>query len=127
MNSRPDTTDTTVRMRTMEVEGLNLFYREAGKPSRPKLVLLHGFPASSHQYRNLIPVLADTFHVMAMDYPGFGNSDMPDPARLCRKCGSGGYDGAVAPVCVGLTPRGSRTIRPQCGPRLFPRPAVVFS
>ena len=80
MNSRPDTTDTTVRMRTMEVEGLNLFYREAGKPSRPKLVLLHGFPASSHQYRNLIPVLADTFHVLAMDYPGFGNSAMPDPA-----------------------------------------------
>src|SRR5262249_3693576 len=41
---------------------------------------LHGFPASSHQYRHLIPVLADTFHVIAMDYPGFGNSDMPDPA-----------------------------------------------
>ena len=80
MNYRPDTTDTTVQMRTMEVEGLNLFYREAGKPSRPKLVLLHGFLASSHQYRNLIPVLADTLHVIAMDYPGFGNSDMPDPA-----------------------------------------------
>ena len=78
MNYRPDTTETTVRMGTLEVEGLNIFSREAGKPGNPKLVLLHGFPASSHQYRNLIPAVADTFHVIAMDYPGFGNSDMPD-------------------------------------------------
>ncbi len=76
----PDITDTTVRMGTTEAEGLKIFYREAGKPGNPKLVLLHGFPASSHQYRNLIPALADQFHVIAMDYPGFGNSDMPDPA-----------------------------------------------
>src|SRR6185295_1044180 len=48
----------------------------------PKIVLLHGFPASSHQYRNLIPALADRFHVIAPDYPGFGNSDMPDPAAF---------------------------------------------
>jgi pimeloyl-ACP methyl ester carboxylesterase len=81
MNYIPDTTETTVRVGTTEVEGLNIFYREAGKPGNPKLVLLHGFPASSHQYRNLIPALADKFHVIAMDYPGFGNSDMPDPAK----------------------------------------------
>src|SRR5215510_6415799 len=81
MNSRPDTTETTVRMRTIEVQGLSIFYREAGQAGSPKLVLLHGFPASSHQYRNLMPALAHTFHVIAMDYPGFGNSDMPDPAR----------------------------------------------
>jgi len=81
MNYIPDTTETTVRMGTIEVEGLNIFYREAGKPGNPKLVLLHGFPASSHQYRNLIPALADKFHVIAMDYPGFGNSDMPDSAK----------------------------------------------
>ena len=81
MNYRPDTTETTVRMGTLAVEGLNIFFREAGKPGNPKLVLLHGFPASSHQYRNLIPALADRFHVIAMDYPGFGNSDMPDPTQ----------------------------------------------
>ena len=62
MNSLPDTTETTVRMSTIEVQGLSIFYREAGKAGSPNLVLLHGFPASSHQYRNLIPALADTFH-----------------------------------------------------------------
>src|SRR5215467_15622778 len=71
----------TVRYQTAVVDGLNIAYREAGNPQDPKLVLLHGFPASSHQYRNLIPALADKFHVIAMDYPGFGNSEMPDPAK----------------------------------------------
>ncbi len=61
------------------VDGLSIFYREAGDQSNPKLVLLHGFPASSHQYRNLILALADHFHVIAPDYPGFGNSDLPNP------------------------------------------------
>src|SRR5262249_13783496 len=75
MNYRPDTTETTVRMGTIAVEGLNIFSREAGKPGSPKLVLLHGFPSSPHQSRNLIPALPDTFHVIAMDYPGFGNRD----------------------------------------------------
>jgi pimeloyl-ACP methyl ester carboxylesterase len=65
---------------TIEIDGLNIAYREAGYPANPKLVLLHGFPASSHQYRDLIRVLADQFHVIAPDYPGFGNSDIPDPA-----------------------------------------------
>lgn len=64
------------------VDGLSMFYREAGNPRNPKLVLLGGFPASSHQFRNLIPALADKFHVIAPDYPGFGNSDMPDPAKF---------------------------------------------
>jgi pimeloyl-ACP methyl ester carboxylesterase len=67
--------------RTIDIDGLDIFYREAGDASAPALVLLHGFPASSHQYRNLIPALADKFHVLAMDYPGFGNSSMPDPAK----------------------------------------------
>lgn len=70
----------TVVYNTINVDGLKIAYREAGDPASPKLVLLHGFPASSHQYRNLIPALADSFHVIAPDYPGFGNSDMPDPA-----------------------------------------------
>ena len=72
----------TVQYGTVLVDGLNIAYREAGDPTAPKLVLLHGFPASSHQYRNLIPALADRFHVIAPDYPGFGNSDMPDPAQF---------------------------------------------
>jgi pimeloyl-ACP methyl ester carboxylesterase len=65
-----------------EINGLNIFYREAGEQTKPKLVLLHGFPASSHQYRNLIPALAGQFHIVAPDYPGFGNSAMPDPATF---------------------------------------------
>jgi pimeloyl-ACP methyl ester carboxylesterase len=68
--------------KNVNVDGLNIFYREAGNETAPKLVLLHGFPASSHQYRNLMPALADRFHVIAPDYPGFGNSDMPDPAKF---------------------------------------------
>ena len=66
---------------TAEVDGLSVFYREAGDPSNPKLLLLGGFPASSHQFRNLIPALADRFHVLSPDYPGFGNTDMPDPSE----------------------------------------------
>ena len=69
-----------VRSGSVDIDGLNIFYREAGESGRPKLVLLHGFPTSSHQYRDLIPALADEFHVLSMDYPGFGNSDLPDPA-----------------------------------------------
>lgn len=65
--------------KTTVVDGLRIFYREAGKPGAPKLVLLHGFPASSHQYRNLMVSLQGAFHLIAPDYPGFGNSDMPDP------------------------------------------------
>jgi pimeloyl-ACP methyl ester carboxylesterase len=61
---------------------LSVFYREAGDTTKPKLVLLHGFPASSHQYRNLISALADNFHVVAPDYPGFGNSDLPSPTEF---------------------------------------------
>jgi pimeloyl-ACP methyl ester carboxylesterase len=67
---------------SVKVDGLNIAYREAGDPASPKLVLLHGFPASSHQYRNLLPALADRFHVISPDYPGFGNSDIPDPAMF---------------------------------------------
>ena len=62
MNSLPDTTETTVRMSTIEVQGLSIFSREAGKAGSPNLVLLHGFPASSHQYRTLMPARADTVH-----------------------------------------------------------------
>jgi pimeloyl-ACP methyl ester carboxylesterase len=73
---------TPVRYGSIAVDGLNIAYREAGNPANPKLVLLHGFPASSHQYRDLIRELADRFHLIAPDYPGFGLSDTPDPATF---------------------------------------------
>ncbi|BDG01493.1 alpha/beta fold hydrolase [Anaeromyxobacter oryzae] len=66
-----------VRHRTVHVDSVTLFYREAGKPEAPALLLLHGFPSSSHMFRNLIPLLADRFHVVAPDLPGFGFSDAP--------------------------------------------------
>ena len=60
-----------------DVDGLKIFYREAGSKDSPTVLLLHGFPTSSHMFRNLIPVLADRFHVLAPDLPGFGYSDSP--------------------------------------------------
>ncbi|HMG95151.1 MAG TPA: alpha/beta hydrolase [Gemmatimonadaceae bacterium] len=72
----------TVTYGSIAVDELNIAYREAGNPANPKLVLLHGFPASSHQYRDLIRLLADRFHLIAPDYPGFGLSDTPDPATF---------------------------------------------
>ncbi|GIF47709.1 pimeloyl-ACP methyl ester carboxylesterase [Asanoa ferruginea] len=68
--------------RTVKAGGVDVFFREAGDPGAPKLLLLGGFPASSHQFRNLIPALADRFHVVSPDYPGFGNTEMPDPAQF---------------------------------------------
>ena len=66
-----------IKNQTVKVEGVNLFYREAGNPTAPTLLLLHGFPTSSHMFRNLIPKLADNYHVVAPDLPGFGFSDSP--------------------------------------------------
>lgn len=64
--------------RTATVDGVEIFYREAGPSDGPAIVLLHGFPTSSHMFRNLIPLLADKYHVIAPDYPGFGGSAAPD-------------------------------------------------
>jgi pimeloyl-ACP methyl ester carboxylesterase len=63
---------------TANVDGVDVFYREAGRKDAPALLLLHGFPTSSHMFRNLIPALADKYHVIAPDYPGFGQSAMPE-------------------------------------------------
>jgi pimeloyl-ACP methyl ester carboxylesterase len=63
--------------KTIKVDGLDIFYREAGPENAPTLLLLHGFPTSSQMFRNLIPALSDQFHLVAPDYPGFGNSSMP--------------------------------------------------
>jgi pimeloyl-ACP methyl ester carboxylesterase len=68
---------TGITYRTADVDGLTIFYREAGAIGRPKLLLLHGFPSSSHMFRDLIPLLADRFHIVAPDLPGFGQSDDP--------------------------------------------------
>lgn len=66
-----------VMHRTVKIDGLDIFYREAGPRNAPAILLLHGFPTSSHMFRNLIPALADKYHVVAPDYPGFGNSSAP--------------------------------------------------
>jgi len=68
--------------KTADVAGVKVFYREAGDPSKPTIVLLHGFPSSSYQFHDLIPLLADRFHVIAPDYPGMGYSEAPDPSVL---------------------------------------------
>jgi pimeloyl-ACP methyl ester carboxylesterase len=62
---------------TVSIDGLDIFYREAGSRSNPTILLLHGFPTSSHMFRNLMSALADRFHLVAPDYPGYGNSSMP--------------------------------------------------
>jgi pimeloyl-ACP methyl ester carboxylesterase len=65
------------RYSTADVDGFGIFYREAGRKGAPKLLLLHGFPSAGHMFRDLIPLLAGDFHIVAPDLPGFGQSDMP--------------------------------------------------
>jgi pimeloyl-ACP methyl ester carboxylesterase len=71
-----------IRYLTLAVDGTTIFFREAGNPTAPTLLLLHGFPTSSHMFRNLIPLLADRFHLVAPDLPGFGFSEAPDRASF---------------------------------------------
>jgi len=68
---------TSIRYRKADVDGLNVFYREAGRADAPALLLLHGFPTAGHMFRELIPALSDRFRLVAPDLPGFGQSDMP--------------------------------------------------
>lgn len=75
-------TNHSTKYKTVNVDGLEIFYREAGPEDAPTILLLHGFPASSHMFRNLIPALSDRFHLVAPDYPGFGNSSMPSPEEF---------------------------------------------
>ncbi len=84
MNARASTAAAPARTypvthhRTAKIDGVDIFYREAGPAKGPAVVLLHGFPTSSHMFRNLIPALADRYHVIAPDYPGYGQSGTPD-------------------------------------------------
>ena len=73
---------TEIGYKTADVDDLTVFYREAGAADAPTLLLLHGFPSSSHMFRDLIPLLADDFHLVAPDLPGFGKSAMPAPAEF---------------------------------------------
>lgn len=70
---------TTVLFKTLQVDGIEIFYREAGETTNPTILLLHGFPSSSHMYRDLINDLSGDFHLIAPDYPGFGQSGSPSP------------------------------------------------
>ena len=67
-----------MRYKRRDVDGINIFYRETGQPANPTLVLFHGFPSAGHMFRELMPMLEDNFHLIAPDYPGFGQSDAPD-------------------------------------------------
>lgn len=77
----------TVHYRSATIDGVKVFYREAGPADGPVVLLLHGFPTSSHMFRNLIPTLADRYRVIAPDYPGFGQSDAPDHTRFAYTFG----------------------------------------
>jgi pimeloyl-ACP methyl ester carboxylesterase len=77
----------TVHYRSATIDGVKMFYREAGPADGPVVLLLHGFPTSSHMFRNLIPLLADRYRVIAPDYPGFGESDAPDHKKFAYTFG----------------------------------------
>ncbi|WP_125589692.1 alpha/beta fold hydrolase [Companilactobacillus jidongensis] len=71
-----------VKYKTININGLNIFYREAGDVTKPTMILFHGFPSASHMFRDLIPELEDRFHLIAPDYPGFGQSESPDHQKF---------------------------------------------
>ena len=71
-----------VLYKDIKIDGIKIFYREAGNFDKPNFVLFHGFPSSSHMFRDLIPQLEENFHIIAMDYPGFGQSDIPSREKF---------------------------------------------
>ena len=101
--------------RTIKVDGINLFYREAGATSAPAVLLLHGFPTSSHMFRNLIPALADSYRLIAPDYPGYGQSDMPDRSKAERAGYSRGDQVSVHRRCRGFESHLAGQLAPRPG------------
>lgn len=91
----------TVRYGYQDVDGLKIFFREAGDPANPAIVLLHGFPASSHMYREVLRELADSHYLIAPDYPGFGESSFPPPAEFAYT-----FDNLAAVMDAFLSRRG---------------------
>jgi len=77
-----DPSFTQTRHKTVKVNGIDIFYREAGPKNAPTILLLHGYPTSSHMFRNLIPALSDRYHLLAPDYPGYGRSEQPPMAEF---------------------------------------------
>ena len=75
-----ESTSATTTYRRVSVDGVGVFYREAGPKGAPTIVLLHGFPSSSREFDTLIPLLATRYHLIAPDFPGFGQSDAPPPS-----------------------------------------------
>ena len=83
VQAQPVTSDSsTTTYHAVKVDGLNIFYREAGPQNAPTILLLHGYPSSSRMFATLIPLLADRYHLVAPDYPGFGASDAPPRVRI---------------------------------------------
>ncbi len=80
--NNPNMENSQVHYLNVKANGLNIFYREAGRKDAPTILLLHGYPTSSHMYRNLIPILSSQYHVLAPDLPGFGYSDAPDHSQF---------------------------------------------
>src|SRR5260370_3372908 len=72
----------SISYRTVEIDGLEIFYREAGPANAPTVLMLHGFPSSSRMWEPLLPLLPDKYHLIAPDYPGFGNSNAPSPSNF---------------------------------------------
>src|SRR3979411_1363328 len=72
----------SISYHSVEIQGLDIFYREAGPANAPTVLLLHGFPSSSRMWEPLLPLLADRYHLIAPDYPGFGHSSAPSPSRF---------------------------------------------
>ena len=97
---------TTINYRTADVEGLKVFYREAGRTDSPMLLLLHGFPSAGHMFRELMPQLAEQFHIVAPDFPGFGQTDQSESFALQVKCRRGLHK----PVRSKISPSGHTVV-----------------
>lgn len=89
---QPPVSSADVMYRTVNIEGLSIFYRETGPKDAPTLLLLHGLPSSSRMFEPLFARLSDRYHLVAPDYPGFGHTDWPDPKALCIYVRSHRYD-----------------------------------